>query len=120
MAVKEYQGTPNRPGLRGYVTKVFSGKDIRKARGILDKQAKESAAKIAEEKVSSWRTRVRNFTGRVWHVTDRSAQQITAMQRGNKQLYPKGPPASRPTFNMGGYIKTMPDGTKVVVRDGEE
>ena len=120
MAIKEYQGTKNRPGLKGYVTREFSGPDVRKARGLLDKQAKALKAKIAEEKVREWTNPVRNHLGQTRHVKAGSAERITLMQRANKRLYPKGPPASRPTFTMPGYIKTMPDGSKRVVRNDEE
>jgi len=115
VAIKEYQGTPNRPGRKGYVTTTFTGADVRKARGMLDKQAKESAAKIAAEKAATWTHPVRNYAGSVKHVNERSAQQITAMQRANRRLYPKGPPASRSTFQMGAYIRNGR-----VIRDGEE
>jgi hypothetical protein len=75
MAIKEYQGTPQRPGRKGYVTTTFTGDDVKKAKGMLDKQAKESAAKIAEEK-STWKNPVRNHKGRLKLVNDRSLDQI--------------------------------------------
>lgn len=115
MAIREYQGTKNRPGLKGYVTREFSGKDVRKARGLLDKQAKESAAKINEEKCREWTHPVRNHLGQVKYMNERSLQQILVMETANKKLYPKGPPATRPTISMGAYIQ---DGK--VIRDNEE
>lgn len=113
MAIKEEAGTPKRKGRKGYVTTTFTGDDIRKARGLLDKQAKESAAKINEEKLT-WKCRVRNCRGQTKYVSEQSEQQITTMQRS---WYKKGPRSSRPTFSMGGHIETKPDGTKVFVRD---
>lgn len=104
MAIKEEAGTPDRPGRRGYHTLTFTGDDVRKAKGLLDKQAKESADKINTEKLT-WTKRVRNHKGSVRHVNERSEQQIVAMQRANRKLYPNGPPSSRPTFQVGAYIK---------------
>lgn len=105
MAITEVQGTPNRPGRRGYVTTTFTGKDIRKARGLLDKQAKASADKIRAEK-STWNRKVRNFRDQVKIVSDKSAEQIAALQRSMPSVYPKGALGSGTTrVMMGAYIK---------------
>ena len=104
MAIKQYQGTPNRPGRKGYVTTTFTGDDVRKARGMLDKQAAESKAKIAAEKLT-WTNPVRNHRGQLRYVSDRSLQRILTMQRANSRLYPKGPPSARTTVSMGAYIR---------------
>lgn len=114
MAIEEYQGTPNRKGRRGYYTIRFTGKDVQKARGLLDKQAKESAAKIREEKLKEWTYPMRNHKGTVRHVNQRGVETILALQRQEKQLYPRGPVSSKPSFSMGAYIK---DGR--VVREGD-
>jgi len=119
VAIKEYQGTPRRPGKKGYVTKVFSGADLKKARGLLDKQAKESAAKHRET-MANWKNPIRNHRGQLRHVSDKSLGLIRELQKANPRLYPKGTPSVRTTVSISGYIKTMPDGTKRVVRDGEE
>lgn len=121
MAIKEVQGTPNRPGRKGYVTTTFTGKDVRKARGLLDKQAKESAEKINAEK-ATYRNVMRNHRGQVKTVDDQGAQQIEVMMKAqsNRRFYPRGAPATRPTFTMPGYFKKMPDGTRKLVREGEE
>jgi len=113
LAIKEVQGTPNRPGRKGYVTTTFTGKDIRKARGMLDAQAKASAEKIRAEK-SAWKRKVRNCRDQVKVVSDHAAEQITVMQRANRRLYPKGPPASRTCVSVGAFIR---DGK--VIRDDE-
>lgn len=114
MPVKEYQGTPRRPGKKGYVTKVFSGEDgLRKAKGLLDKQAKESAAKHRET-MSKWKVPLRNHRGQLMVVSEKSAQVIQAMQRANQRLYPKGPPSVRTTVSIPAYIKNGR-----VVREGD-
>lgn len=114
MAIKEYQGTPQRPGRKGYVTKVFTGPDIRKARGMLDQQAKESSAKKREKALKEDTVRVRNAAGEVRYVSEKAAQQITTMQRANRRLYPKGPPSSRISVSMRAYLKNGK-----VVREGD-
>lgn len=101
MAITETAGTKNRPGRKGYYTLKFTGSDIRKARGLLDKQAKESAAKIAAEK-ATWKVPVRNIVGERKLVSEEKAQRILTMQ---KAWYRKGPVATRPTFTMNAYIK---------------
>lgn len=110
MAIIEKKGTPNRPGRNGYYTLKFTGKDVKKARGLLDKQARESAAKINEEK-ATWKTPMRNALGQKKLVSEESAQRIETMQ---KAWYRRGPVATRPTFTMPCYIK---DGR--VVREGD-
>jgi hypothetical protein len=115
VAIKEYEGTPGRPGRKGYWTRVATGEDIKKQRGTLDKQAREMKgrkdAKALRENVHP----VRNFAGSTRHVSEKSLERILAIQRTNKKLYPKGPPSSRITVSMGARIA---DGR--VIRDGEE
>lgn len=113
MAIKEVQGTPNRPGRKGYVTTTFTGDDVKKARGMLDKQAKESAAKHRET-MAKWKNPVRNHRGQLRIVSDKSLEQIQAMQKANPRLYPKGPPSVRTTVSIPGYIKNGR-----VVREGD-
>lgn len=116
MPVKEFEGTPKRPGRKGYVTRVFTGPDgLRKAKGIRDKQAKEARAKkdaiAAKENVHA----VRNFAGTKRLVSERSLKRIQALQKSKPWLYPKGPPASRVSVSIGAHIKNGR-----VVRDDEE
>jgi hypothetical protein len=111
VAITEFEGTKNRPGRKGYVTTKFTGKDVLKARGMLDKQAKELAEKIRREDAEK-KILMRNIDGQPKLVNEESAQRIETMQRS---WYRKGPVASRPTFTMGARISNGR-----VVRDDEE
>lgn len=114
MAIKEVEGTPGRPGRKGFYTLKATGDDVRKMRGRLDKQARVARERKAQYDAKK-KIRVRNFAGSTKMVNEKSLETILAMQRANPRRYPKGPPASRVSVCLGASIRNGR-----VIRDGED
>lgn len=137
MSVEQQPGTKNKGPSRGdgLVVEIDGKKKVHKPMVTLsiDGPEMKHAAQIVEEV----------FPGTKEKAAANVQQQHEEQRQGEDVMYPNGqrmrlapdhaenainfmrrkvrsgPPATRPTFTMPGYFKTMPDGRKQLVRPGD-
>jgi hypothetical protein len=99
----------------------ITGDDLKHAKDILKDHFPKTAEKAAEnierqdreQREGEW-VKFQN------EMKLRMSQQDAARAVGfMSKALPRGAPSTRPTFQMPGYFKTMPDGTRRLVRAGD-
>jgi len=121
VAITVREGTRDRPGKKGYTTLTAdTAEDVKKLRGSeLHKKIRQQGVNSIEKQMDGQRQgeTIRYPNGMKLRMETAAAEDAIKYMRRHA---PKGPPAVRISVTMGAYFKTMPDGSKRLVREGEE
>ena len=115
------QGTKTNPNKKRYYTLTADTReDVNKLRGSeIVRRIREQGVNSIEKQMKAQREgeSVRYPNGMKLRLPiDQAEGAVKYMERN----VPGGPPAVRPSVQIPGYFKTMPDGTRRLVREGEE
>ena len=105
----------------GYKTVNIDGPDTKHTKEILEEHFPGTKVKGLENVEKQEREQrdgeaVKFANGHRCRLSNEHAHHAVNHMR---RALPNGPPASRPTFTIPAYVKTMPDGTKRIVREGD-